>query len=72
MKNINTFFKDYFNEILKIYEKNLNELVEKYLEKLLDEVKNFNMDFILERRKYVEMKDKKGLENALKSDIFLF
>ena len=70
MSNIHSFIKDYFNEILQIYEKNLKNLVEKHKKELLDEVKTFQMDFIVERGKMVKRPNKKTLENALECDIF--
>lgn len=60
MGNIHTFIKNFFNEILKIYEKNLTQFVEKYKKKLVEEVKTFEMDFIVERGKLVEIPNKKS------------
>jgi len=70
MRNIQAFIKDYFTEILQIYENNLKELVEKYYTELLNEVKTFQMDFMIERGQLVEISNKKLMESSLKCDIF--
>jgi flagellar biosynthesis GTPase FlhF len=70
MSNIYTFIKDYFNEILNIYEKNLKKLVEKYKKELLDEVKIFKMNFIIEKGKLFSSQNQNAMENALECDIF--
>ena len=70
MSNIYTFIKDYLNEILNIYEKNLKKLVEKYKKELLDEVKIFKMNFIIEKGKLFSSQNQNAMENALECDIF--
>ena len=70
MSNIHTFIKDYFNEILQIYENNLKELIAKYKKELLNEVKTFQMDFIIEKGKPIAMQTQKKLEDSLECDIF--
>jgi len=47
LKNIELFVGTYYKEFLKLFDNNLNELVNNYAEKLAKEVKEFRNDFIV-------------------------
>ena len=52
LKNIELFVGTYYKEFLNLFENNLNELVNNYIEKLTKEVKEFRNDFIVKNNAF--------------------